>query len=87
VRALKALEARGYWAAGLVPRGGVDLYDWEASQPLVIVVGGEAGVRRLVAEECDTLVSIPMIGTTESLNAAVAAAVVVFELLRRWRTA
>jgi 23S rRNA (guanosine2251-2'-O)-methyltransferase len=84
-RALGLLKARGYWTVGLVPRGGTDLFEWRAPRPLALVIVGETGVRRLVAHQCDVHVSIPMNGNTESLNASVAAAVVMFEVLRRSR--
>jgi 23S rRNA (guanosine2251-2'-O)-methyltransferase len=83
-RTLLALKQRGYWSVALVPRGGSDLYLADLAQPAVIVVGGEAGMRPLVAKHCDVAVSIPMRGKVESLNASVAAGVALYELFRRW---
>jgi 23S rRNA (guanosine2251-2'-O)-methyltransferase len=83
-RTLDDLKAQGFWSAGLLPRQGVDLYHWDAPQPLILVVGGETGMGRLIARQCDHQVSIPMAGTAESLNASVAGAIAVYELLRRW---
>ena len=85
-RTLAALKQSGCWTMALVPSGGLDLYQADLPQPLVVVVGGEAGMRRLVAKQCDVAVSIPMCGKGESLNASVAAAVTLYELFRRWRT-
>jgi len=78
VQVLETLKENGVWAAGLdavpeaVPLARVDL-----SGPLVLVVGAEgAGLSRLVRERCDWLVSIPMVGKIESLNASVAGSAV-----------
>ncbi len=83
-RCLRTLKESGYWAWGLVPRQGTDLFHADPPQPLVVVVGGESGMRALVAKRCDVLVSIPMWGRVESLNAAVAAAIAVYHVRRRW---
>ncbi len=84
-RTLATLKQAGYWSMGLAPAGSLELYDAELPRPLVVVVGGEAGMRPLVAKQCDFVVSIPMRGQVESLNASVAAAVALYELFRRWR--
>ena len=82
-RALQQLKAAGYWTIGLVAHGGVDLYQFNPPERVVVVVGGETGMRPLVAKHCDFAVSIPMRGAVESLNASVAAAVVLYEIVRR----
>jgi 23S rRNA (guanosine2251-2'-O)-methyltransferase len=84
VRALTGLKEQGYWSVGLLPRAGVDLYRFEPPARVLLVVGGESGMRALVVRRCDWRVSIPMRGETESLNAAVAAAVAAYEIWRRW---
>jgi 23S rRNA (guanosine2251-2'-O)-methyltransferase len=84
VRALQQLKAARYWTVGLVAHGGIDLYRFDPAERVVVVVGGETGMRPLVAKHCDFAVSIPMRGKVESLNASVAAAVVLYELVRRW---
>lgn len=86
-RTLGMLKANGYWMTALVPRGGRELFEFEAPERSVVVLGGETGLRPLVAKQCDFLVSIPMFGRVESLNASVAAAVVLYELRRRWEVA
>ncbi len=83
-RSLQTLQECGYWNLGLVPRNGRNLYELDPPDRVAIVVGGETGVRPLVARQCDVTVHIPMIGRTESLNASVAAAIVIYELRRRW---
>jgi len=84
VRTLQTLKERGYWSIGLIPRHGTDLYQIEYPDRVVVVVGGETGMRPLVVKHCDFVTSIPMFGQVESLNASVAAAIVLYELRRRW---
>ena len=76
-RQLKAYQAAGCMVIGLAADGDVSLPDLElADGPLVVVVGSEGkGLSRLVGETCDQLVSIPMAGELESLNAGVAASI------------
>lgn len=85
VRCMKLLKERGVWFAGL--EGGAESRDISAtdlSGPLGLVVGSEGhGMRRLVRENCDFLIRLPMRGKVESLNAAVAGAIAVFEVLRQ----
>lgn len=83
-RAVQMLKSNGYWSIALTPRADASVYDVAPPEPVVVVVGGESGLRPLVSKQCDFVVSIPMYGRTESLNASVAAAVAVFELRRRW---
>jgi 23S rRNA (guanosine2251-2'-O)-methyltransferase len=87
-RALKACQEQGFVVVGLDADGDTDVYGLEAAVgPLVIVVGSEGrGMSRLVGATCDLRVSIPMAAAVESLNASVAAAVVLAEVMRR-RTA
>ena len=87
VRTLGMLKESSYWTLGLAPRASQDLFALDPPRPVVVVLGGETGLRSLVASQCDFLVSIPMFGVVESLNASVAAAVVLYELRRRWRVA
>lgn len=84
VRTLQTLKERGYWSVGLIPRHGTDLYRLECPDRVVVVVGGETGMRPLVAKHCDFATSIPMFGQVESLNASVAVAIILYELRRRW---
>ncbi|TDD64820.1 23S rRNA (guanosine(2251)-2'-O)-methyltransferase RlmB [Actinomadura rubrisoli] len=83
-RQLKAYQKSGCFVAGLDARGAVAVADLEiASGPFVLVVGSEGkGLGRLVADTCDMLVTIPMPGRAESLNAGVAAGIALYEISR-----
>jgi 23S rRNA (guanosine2251-2'-O)-methyltransferase len=84
-RTLEAYQKAGLTVVGLAADGDVELQDLELlSGPVVIVAGSEGkGLSRLVGETCDLLVRIPMPGGAESLNAGVAAGVVLYEASRR----
>ena len=85
VRELKAYQQAGCMVVGLDADGDVSLPALDlADGPLVIVVGSEGkGLSRLVAETCDALVSIPMAGALESLNAGVAASIALYAVATR----
>jgi len=82
---LKEFKKRGLFVVGLDGDGDMQLTDFKlATEPLVIVVGSEGkGLSRLVQENCDAIVSIPISTTTESLNAGIAASVSLYEVSRR----
>ncbi|MGH3307288.1 MAG: 23S rRNA (guanosine(2251)-2'-O)-methyltransferase RlmB [Nocardioides sp.] len=84
VRQLKAYQQSGCMVVGLAADGEVSLPDLDlADGPLVVVVGSEGkGLSRLVSETCDQLVSVPMAGRLESLNAGVAAGVALYAIAR-----
>jgi 23S rRNA (guanosine2251-2'-O)-methyltransferase len=84
VRQLKAYQQAGCMVVGLAADGEVSLPDLDlADGPLVVVVGSEGkGLSRLVSETCDQLVSVPMAGKLESLNAGVAAGVALYAIAR-----
>ncbi len=86
-RAVEELKALNVWTIGLTADATAtyDSVDW--TLPSAIVVGAEGtGLRRLVRESCDVLVSIPMAGFVDSLNVSVATGVVLFEAARQRRT-
>ncbi|MFI7482251.1 23S rRNA (guanosine(2251)-2'-O)-methyltransferase RlmB [Kocuria sp. M1R5S2] len=84
-RALEEFKGMGYFVAGLDGGGDVDLPELElATEPLVVVVGAEGkGLSRLVAENCDQIVSIPIDSAMESLNASMAVGITLYEVSRR----
>ena len=84
-RALQELKQAGLFVVGLDAGGDVLLPDLDlATGPIVLVAGSEGkGLSRLVREQCDAIVSIPMLSGTESLNAGVAAGVALYEVARR----
>jgi 23S rRNA (guanosine2251-2'-O)-methyltransferase len=85
-RTLKNWADAGLQVIGLDAGGDTALDDIDGTGPLVVVVGSEGkGLSRLVRENCDAIVSIPMAGPTESLNASVAAGVVLAEIARQRR--
>ena len=85
--ALRRLAARGIWAVGLDGSAEQPLWDLELlTEPVAVVIGAEGrGLHRLTAERCDVLVRVPMADGVESLNASVAAALAVFEIVRMRR--
>ena len=86
VRALKEFQQAGYQVVGLDAGGDHTLDTYDGTTPVVIVVGSEGkGLSRLVRETCDTVMSVPMASWVESLNASVAAGVVLSEFARQRR--
>jgi 23S rRNA (guanosine2251-2'-O)-methyltransferase len=83
-RVLKAAAQDGFFIVGLDAEGDVDLPDLDpelACGPLIVVVGGEeSGMSRLVRDTCDVVVSIPMVAGNESLNAGVAAGIMLYAI-------
>jgi 23S rRNA (guanosine2251-2'-O)-methyltransferase len=87
VRSLERLKTRGRWVVGLDRPAPDTIFSTDLTLPLVLVIGGEGqGLRTLVRKTCDRMLSIPQSGPLDSLNAAVAAAVALYEA-RRQRTA
>jgi 23S rRNA (guanosine2251-2'-O)-methyltransferase len=85
-RALEELKAAGVWTVGLAGDAGKRYDEVDLSLPTALVVGAESvGLRRLVRERCDWLVSIPMRGHVQSLNVSVATGIALFEALRQRR--
>jgi 23S rRNA (guanosine2251-2'-O)-methyltransferase len=84
-RALEDLKSDGCFVVGLDAEGSLELPMLEAAtDPIVLVIGSEGkGLSRLVRQTCDVVVSIPMAGDMESLNAGVAAGVALYEVARR----
>lgn len=80
---IEKLKKEGVWVVGADMDGQV-LYKQDLNMPLALVIGSEGkGVSRLVKEHCDFLVSLPMLGNINSLNASVATGVIMYEILRQ----
>ena len=87
-RALEDLKRAGVWTVGLAGEAPKRYDEIDLTLPTAIVVGAEGtGLRRLVAERCDWLASIPMAGHVQSLNVSVAAGIALFEATRQRRAA
>jgi 23S rRNA (guanosine2251-2'-O)-methyltransferase len=87
VRLIEELQTRGIWVVGVEGGGATAHWGHDFTGPLALVLGSEGkGIRRLVREHCDAVVSIPMRGQLNSLNVSVAAGVVLFEVLRQRAT-
>ncbi|HIW49341.1 MAG TPA: 23S rRNA (guanosine(2251)-2'-O)-methyltransferase RlmB [Candidatus Blautia intestinavium] len=83
VRTMEELKKEGIWFA-CADMGGQSMYQTDMSGPIGLVIGNEGeGVSRLVREACDFVVSIPMRGDIDSLNASVAAGVLSYEIVRQ----
>ena len=81
---LEGLKKQGLWVFGTAADGATRLYDADLKGPAAIVIGSEGeGMGRLVREHCDVLVSIPMRGKLNSLNASAAAAILLYEAVRQ----
>ena len=81
---LKELKEEGLWIYGAAMDGTTPLYQAGLKGPAAIVIGSEgSGLGRLVRENCDFTVSIPMFGKINSLNASAAAAVLLYEAVRQ----
>lgn len=86
-RTMEKLKAAGLWLVGTSDHAtSKSIYDLDLKGPLCLVMGAEEkGLRRLTAENCDFLASIPMAGTVGCLNVSVATGICVFEALRQRR--
>jgi 23S rRNA (guanosine2251-2'-O)-methyltransferase len=81
---IKKLKEAGVWVVGTDVEATKYFYEYDYRQPVAIVIGNEGrGLRRLVKENCDELVKIPMAGKMSSLNASVASALLLFEVTRQ----
>ncbi|MFC4411839.1 23S rRNA (guanosine(2251)-2'-O)-methyltransferase RlmB [Chungangia koreensis] len=80
------LKKRGVWIAGTDAKGSADYRHMDATLPLAIIIGSEGkGMARLLKEKCDFLYNLPMLGHVTSLNASVAAALLMYEVVRKRR--
>lgn len=87
VQTIKKLKQEGLWVAA-ADMDGKDYYDTDLTGPLLLIIGSEGqGVGRLVKEQCDFVVRIPMVGKINSLNASVAGSILIYEAMKQRRKA
>ena len=80
---IQELKKQGYWVVGLELDGSIYYDEQDYKGNIAIVVGSEGkGISRLVKENCDVLVKIPMYGKVNSLNASVSAGLILYEVVR-----
>jgi 23S rRNA (guanosine2251-2'-O)-methyltransferase len=83
-RTIDELKERGVWIAGTDAAGKADYRQFDGTMPLGLVIGSEGkGMGRLIKEKCDFLINLPMAGKVTSLNASVAAALLMYEVYRK----
>ena len=82
--AIEELKKNGVWIYGTAADGNCPLWKTELTGPIALVIGSEGdGMGRLVRESCDFIISLPMKGRVSSLNASVAAGIVMYEVMRQ----
>lgn len=83
VKTIEMLKNNGYWVIGLEMDGSVDYKEQDYRGKIAVVIGSEGkGISRLVKENCDFFVNIPMLGHVTSLNASVSASIIFYEIVR-----
>lgn len=83
VNAIEKLKKHNYWIVGTSLENSIDYRKIDYSGKIVLIIGNEgAGVSSLVSKKCDFLAKIPMYGQTNSLNASVAAGIMIYEIIR-----
>ncbi|HPF43522.1 MAG TPA: 23S rRNA (guanosine(2251)-2'-O)-methyltransferase RlmB [Syntrophomonadaceae bacterium] len=87
VNTINFLKQQGFWIIGADMQGEKEYFNTVIPAPTALVIGGEGrGIRRLVRENCDLLLNIPMTGKIGSLNASVSAALLIYEVVRQRNT-
>ena len=83
VQAIQKMKDNGYWIVGTALENSVDYRSVDYNGKIGLVIGNEgSGISRLVSNNCDFMVKIPMYGKTNSLNASVAAGIMIYEVIR-----
>lgn len=83
VNAINKLKDNGFWIVGTALENSVDFKTIDYSGKIALVIGNEgSGISNIVANNCDFLAKIPMYGKTNSLNASVAAGIMIYEIIR-----
>ena len=83
-RTVEDLKKKGVWVAGTALEAESYHFDTDLKGPLAVIIGSEGeGMSRILRDKCDFLVKIPMLGRIESLNASVAAGILLYEAVRQ----
>ena len=83
VSTMKELKKQGFWIVGTALEQSVDYREIDYSGKIALIIGNEGnGMSHLVTKECDYIAKIPMYGETNSLNASVAAGIMIYEVVR-----
>lgn len=83
---IKDLKKRGIWIIGTDMKNCIDYTAFDYNVPMALVIGNEgSGISRMVKENCDAIVKIPMTGKVNSLNASVGAGIMIYEVIRQRR--
>ncbi|MGG8363402.1 23S rRNA (guanosine(2251)-2'-O)-methyltransferase RlmB [Bacillus cereus] len=83
-RTIDELKERGLWIAGTDAKGKTDYRNLDGTMPIGLVIGSEGkGMSRIIGEKCDFLITLPMVGKVTSLNASVAASLLMYEVYRK----
>lgn len=83
-RTIDELKDKGVWIVGTDAKGADDYRNLDGKMPLALIIGSEGkGIGRLIKEKCDFLVKMPMVGHVTSLNASVAASLLMYEVYRK----
>ena len=81
---MEDLKKKGVWIFGTAAEGSIPMYKADLTVPAAIVIGSEGdGMSRLVRQNCDVTVHIPMKGRITSLNASAAASILLYEAVRQ----
>ena len=81
---IKYLKEQGLWVIGTDMQTNTEYYNQDLKGPICIVIGSEGfGISKLVKENCDLLIKIPMRGKITSLNASVSAGIVIYEAVKQ----
>jgi 23S rRNA (guanosine2251-2'-O)-methyltransferase len=81
--AISDIKRSGLWCVALDVNGEMAPWEFDLTQPVCLVIGGEEGVHRLVRQRCDARLRIPMAGRVDSLNASAATAALLYEVMRQ----
>ena len=83
-RTIDELKERGLWIAGTDAKGKTDYRNLDGTMPIGLVIGSEGkGMSRIIGEKCDFLITLPMVGKVTSLNASVAASLLMYDVYRK----